>query len=251
MKRRVHIARGVLWGVVALVLGGMALGQEAGGGSSGKSDASVAAQKGSEDEVRVGAVRIRPKEGRWFFTARLNQAEGPVEYGIVTKRGAVHESLLVTEVSPVELHAAMLLLGWKQPAARYGGRGSGGQIQGEALQRAAEIPGTPVWMRVGWKEDGKPRKAALEEWLAYEDGKEVARGPWNYTGSYLPEGGVFAALEEGCVLCLVLHPAALWNNPRPGNREDHVWMVRKQAVPPVGTEVEVEVILRRPEGGVP
>ena len=65
----------------------------------------------AESEVVFGGVKVRMLTRTVVFSARVNAVEGSIEYGIVTPAGPTHESLLVTEISPVNLHAAMLLLG--------------------------------------------------------------------------------------------------------------------------------------------
>ena len=197
-------------------------------------------------ELVLGTIRVNAAERTLVFPACVNLREGAVEYGIVTPLGALHESLLVTDVNPVELHAAVLLLGVKPPAAAT----PTGPVRLDAdyLRAQPALTGQPVRLWLRWKSGEQAKRVPLEDWLVYSDGKPVAFGPWVYTGSFMQEGGRFAALGEGSVLCLVTNPAALLNNPRPGHGDDHVWEVRGASVPPVGTPVEVEIrIEKRPE----
>lgn len=186
-----------------------------------------------------GAVRIEAKQRTVSFPAKLNQEAGALEYGIVTPSGSVHESLLVAEVDPVELHAAFLLLGVKPAVSQAGSEPQG--LNAESLALAPELVGVPIEVRLRWEIAGRQRQGFLEDWIRYKpEASAAASGPWTYTGSYLA-GGHFAAASEGALLCLVTNAAALMNNPRRGNRNDHAWEVYAEKVPPQGTDVRVEV----------
>src|SRR4051812_29609595 len=63
----------------------------------------------------VGAIRLEQKTKTVTFPAAINMDKGPLEYLLVGRNGPTHESLLVTDVSPVELETVMLLLGVKPP----------------------------------------------------------------------------------------------------------------------------------------
>ena len=67
---------------------------------------------------QVGEVKLEKAARRVSFPARINMAEGPVEYLLVTAMGKTHESVLVTDIAPHHLQVAMLLLGARgTPAA--------------------------------------------------------------------------------------------------------------------------------------
>ena len=194
---------------------------------------------------RFGVIEVDAVERTVIFPAKVQMAEGALEYGIVTPVGPVHESLLVAQINPVELHAAVLLLGVKVRPVPLGGELSG-RLDAETLRGRPEIAGVSVSVRLSWKSGDEEKQAALEDWLVYSDGRRVAEGPWLYSGSYLQEGGHFAAQGEGSVLCLVTNPAALLNNPRVGHEDDHIWEVRSGVVPSVGTAVEVVIRVPKP-----
>ena len=67
-------------------------------------------------------------------------------------------------------------------------------------------------------------------------------GPWLYTGSFFYENR-FIAQVEGAFAAMVSYPGALINNPRSGANDDHIWFVKTEAVPPVGTPVEFSIRL--------
>src|SRR5262245_38625479 len=60
-----------------------------------------------------GKLRIDKKARSVSFPGKMNNVSGLLEYLIVTPSGGTHESLLVAEIQPSDLHFAMLLLGAK------------------------------------------------------------------------------------------------------------------------------------------
>ena len=56
-------------------------------------------------------------------------------------------------------------------------------------------------------------------------------------------GGHFLAQVDGSIAALVRDPAALINNPRPGNDDDQIWEVYSKTTPPAGTAVDVTIQL--------
>ena len=61
----------------------------------------------------LGTIRLDKNASTVSFPAKVNMVDGLIEYILVTSKGATHESVLVTEVSPQNVHMAMLLLGAK------------------------------------------------------------------------------------------------------------------------------------------
>src|SRR5688572_12316862 len=61
----------------------------------------------------VGAVKLDKNTHTVTVPAKVNMVDGLVEYLMVTPLGAVHESVLVSEAQPQDVHMAMLLIGAK------------------------------------------------------------------------------------------------------------------------------------------
>ena len=113
------------------------------------------------------------------------------------------------------------------------------QLNAANLKTAPELKGDKVDILVAWKANGQDQQIHAEEWVHNQSAKAtMSTGPWIYTSSALYKGS-FLAQEEGSLVALVIDPAALINNPRPGNRDDTIWSVEKEKVPPVNTPVEI------------
>ena len=202
----------------------------------------------------VGAVRLDKNAGTVTFPAKVNMDDGLVEYLMVGPQGATHESVLVSEVAPQEVHMAMLLLGAKGMAAPKDGK-IAGRIDAEFLANAPKLTGDKIFLTAKWRDkDGKEQTAPVERWLSRKifvpkkPTKTVTAedGPWTYTGSYFYEER-FIAQIEGAFAAVVTFPGALINNPRTGSNDDHVWFVKTEAVPPVGTPIEFTIKLEQPK----
>jgi len=199
----------------------------------------------------IGSVRLDKNAGTVVFPAKINMDDGLVEYLMVTPQGSVHESVLVSEAQPQEVHMAMLLLGAKGMAPTKENKGSG-RIDAAFLAKAPKLTGDAILLSAKWKDkDGMEHTVAPERWLTRKifTPKKPTKivtaedGPWLYTGSFFYEDR-FVAQADGTFVSLVTFPSALINNPRTGSNDDHVWFVKTDAVPPVGTPVEFTIKLQ-------
>ena len=185
----------------------------------------------------IGKMRLDQKAMTLTFPGALNMNSGLLEYLLVTPRGSTHESLLVSEVSPNDVHFAMLLLGAKGGADKPDGAPP--QIDAKYLKTAPKMTGDTVLISVKWTDAGGEKTVPVEDWLYNETTKKpIEHGPWIYNGSIFQEGR-FLAQTDGTFAALVTNPSALINNPRKGNDDDQMWGVNEKAVPPVNTPVEI------------
>ncbi len=200
---------------------------------------------------QIGQARLEQSTRTIKFPAAINMTDGLLEYLLVSRDGPTHESLLVSDLEPNDLHLAMLLLGAKGSPAAKGAQPAPGQITEEYLKRAPALTGESVSLTVTWKGEGAAEKSGpVEDWLLYGDtNKPPARGPWLYTGSVFGSDGQFIAQQQGVFAALVTNPAALINNPRKGHDSDKVWSVNTKAVPPAETPLTVELKLLGQDAG--
>ena len=190
----------------------------------------------------IGQIHLDQKARTVTFPAVLNMNDGNLEYLLVTEQGNTHESLLVSDVSPSDLHFAMLLLGAKG-SGQHDGEMPPAQIDSKFLKSAPKMKGDNVNITVRWKA-GDTEKTMLAEDLITntETKKPMERGPWVYNGSMFNDGH-FLAQIEGAHVSLVTYPAALINNPRKGSDNDQIWIVNTKAIPAVKTPVDVIITL--------
>jgi hypothetical protein len=185
----------------------------------------------------VGKVRLDQKALSISFPGILNMKRGMVEYLLVNSTGAVHESLLATDVGATDIHVAMLLLGARGGAVTAVAPPA--QLDAQYFRSAPKLTGDSVFITVKWKEKDAEKTAPIEEWLTDETGKKkIEHGPWIYNGSMVYEGQ-FLAQADGNLVALVTSPTALINNPRKGNDNDEMWHVNEEITPSANTAVEI------------
>lgn len=184
-------------------------------------------EKTGETTFRIGRVQCDRATKTISFPAKINSREGLVEYALVTTKGKVHEALLATEVSPLHLHLAALLLGMAP--------------QGETPKPM------PISIEVEWATNGPAKRLPLEELvtLAHESpqgktGSTLARGPWHYQGSMLDAGG-FVAERDGSIIALISDSTALAGNPRARGNDDTLHVPNTALLPAKETPVTVSL----------
>jgi len=212
-----------------------------------RADAAIPAMRELGSGVfEIGLMRLDKNAGTLTLPGKLNMDDGALEYLICTPKGPTHESLLVTEVQPGDVHFGMLLLGAKGAGILTPAPADAppAQIDAEYLRRAPKLKGDSLIIAVKWKDAaGKELSVRVETWIvAQNTGKPASRGPWIYTGSMFADDK-FLAQAEGLIAALVINPSALINNPRRGNDNDQIWMVNAKAVPPRDTPIEIVIKL--------
>jgi len=191
----------------------------------------------------IGKIHLDQKARSVRFPGLLNMKDGNLEYLLVTDQGNVHESLLVTDIQPNDLHFSMLLLGAKGSGEKASGEMPPGQIDAKYLKSAPPLKGDRINITVEWKAGDAVKSTPVEDWIINTTRKKpMERGPWIYNGSMFNEGRFLAQLE-GAFAALVTYPAALINNPRRGNDDDSVWIVNEKAIPAVKTPVDITIQL--------
>jgi len=162
--------------------------------------------------------------------------EGPIEYLVVTGRGKVHESLLVTTAEPYHIQVAMLLLNAK---------GSEGKLVPEDAKQP--IPGQPVDIELHWENNKTPVMARIEQFVQKIHPKPTAakKGPFVFNGSRVFEGQ-FLAQRDGSIVSLITDSAAQFNNPRPGREDDELWRPQPKGLPALDTKATLVIRLLKP-----
>jgi len=148
-------------------------------------------------------IEIDPGARLVSVPARVQVRNDLLEYLLVGRRGAVHESLFLTEVKPSLLNASLLALGFEP--------GRNASVR-EAADGAPEVvPPTGegssrLYLYVAWKEAEEVYFYRIEDLLTnLETGRAMRRHAWVFLGSrFAPssegEGpGFVADLEENLV----------------------------------------------------
>lgn len=183
----------------------------------------------------LGPIEINRKERSIAFPAMINMKKGLLEYLLVRTGGKTHESLFRTQVEPVQLQLAMLLLGAEgtdRPLARQGDPGA--------------PKGSPVAVNASYLKDGRMEQISPEIWITRKSDAGMTESEtlkWMFTGSKISNGRFMAQLE-GSIIAIYHDPVALFDNASPGGENNRVWFVNEATVPPVGTPVTLTITLK-------
>lgn len=191
----------------------------------------------------VGDVTFQKKERSISFPARLNMIEGLLEFAIVHQNGKIHESLLITDISPFHLNVALKLLRYKASEELF-------PILDEDFRPTNKFPlvsddvkaAARVEILLSWKkEDGSEGKASLNDWIYHAVTEEpIPAMPWIYGGSYV-HNGAFQAKSTGDIGAIFTANSALFNYPGKDRGLDTVWIPTPKRLPPVDTPVTVTI----------
>lgn len=181
-----------------------------------------------EDLVAVGSVHVDPQNRCVVAAGWVNQVEGLVELLACGPEGKTHESVLVLDIDPIDLNAALLLLGLR-PGAPPQSVGVG-EPAGELVE---------VW--VAW-DAGEHATLVRGETLIRnrETDRALPRTSWVYTGLVGKDGRLKAGVDQSLVATF-WDPWALLNLPLPCGANDEILLAHATVLPPLGTPVTVRL----------
>ena len=166
-------------------------------------------------------------------------SEGLIEYLVVLAKGKVHESLLVTGISPTHLNLAFTLLRYPPSKELF-------SLIDENGRPAAKQPKIPAAVKtaariaidVEWDDQGKTRRTPVNEWIQHTvTNTKMKAGPWLFSGADF-HNGQFIHEMSGDICAIMIDPDTITNYPGKDNG-DNVWHAFLKRVPPVDTPVTV------------
>ncbi len=192
------------------------------------------------DELQIGKIHLNKKTREISFDAGLNMNEGLLEYVLVMTKGKVHESLFLTDISPINLNIALKLLRYQESQELF-------EIMDADFNLTGKYPDVPEAQRqasridihVSWKEGGAQKTFAMNK-LIYHIVTETTMqpGPWLNTGSYMHEGKYKAEVAGDLIAIYTSQPAML-NYPGKDRSNDDVWIPNKKLLPKLESVVTI------------
>ena len=215
------------------------------------------------NEFQIGKIHLDQKKREASFDAGVNMTKGLIEYLLVTtKSDKVHETLFLTDISPLNLNISMKLLGIKESKELFE------IIDVENWKPTGKFPEvTPevhaaslVQIIIEWGEGDQKKRLPVHELIQHIDWPEKTEapqpsqeievkdlplstmnsGPWLATGSYI-NNGRFKAEVGGIIFAIYTSEQALINFPGEDRQLGDVWIPNKKALPANGTVVKVIV----------
>ncbi|RPJ33881.1 MAG: hypothetical protein EHM17_08695 [Verrucomicrobiaceae bacterium] len=199
-----------------------------------------AIEKLDDTRLRIGGVTFDRKTREIRFPARVNMTEGLLEFIVVHQNGKIHESLLVTDISPTHLNLAFTLLRYPASHELYPLPNDSGGSSGEFPQVPDEVKnGARIAIDVEWNDGAKTRRLPINDWIQHAvKTTAMPQGPWVYGGSFVYDGH-YSPETSGDIAAIFIAPSALINYPGEDNRDDTVWIPFPKRVPEVETNVTV------------
>lgn len=197
-------------------------------------------RKLSEDVYAIGEVRIERSTRCVRVPVEVNMTEGAVEYFLSATYGKIHESVLKTEVIPLEIHLAVLLLGRPGQIPESLPEGNSELSEQCPVEMAVEFPGA------GGETEGSGVRVvpAGRLVLNHETDTPLADDIWIYTSSRMYET-IFTAQRNGNVVAIMEDASSLVNMRGPLRERDDLWAPNTEVLPPAGTKATL--VLRVPE----
>ena len=136
--------------------------------------------------LQVGDIIVRVSKGELAFPARFELEEGALEVIIAKPNGRLHETLLVTSCSALQIQTLLYLL-----------HADNGPRQPAKFERRGDI----VDIDIEWTNDeGKKLREPIESWIIDNRTKKpMERIGWVFVGSNV-RNGVFQADSEGNIV---------------------------------------------------
>jgi len=144
-------------------------------------------KKTGEDQYMLKEMTIDVAEKTITIPCTVNMNEGLIEVVMCRKEGKVHESLLVTNISPLEFQTALLLLGLD---AVNEIPDDSTKIDPMSNFLNIETPGDSVLLFLAYISDGKTITLPIEDFIFDENsGKSLSPSTWLFRGASTHKSG--------------------------------------------------------------
>jgi hypothetical protein len=179
--------------------------------------------------VNLGSIRVYVQEKRIEIDGEIKLGPGiMIEVFACTPTGKTHETVMIVDAMPSNVHAALLLIGLKpgKPVA----------FQGEDRMPT----GDPVKMSVRWKDGDKTKTVRAEDLLLnVRDKRPMKPQTWVFCGSAMDPQSPKPYLADmvGNIIVTYHDAATVIDSPGEGGADDEVLEVNGKTCPPVKTPV--------------
>lgn len=195
-------------------------------------------EKLGDNRYRIGKILLDQNTREIRVPAKVNMQEGLLEFLLVHENGKIHESLLLTDISPTHLNLAFTLLRYPPSRELYALPNDQGGESNDYPEVPVEVKtGARLRIEVEWQDGKSLRRLPVNEWIQHVvKTSAMPAGPWVYGGSDFHDGK-YAPELSGDLIAIFLSAAAIVNYPGADNRDDSVWAPYPKRVPAEGTAV--------------
>jgi hypothetical protein len=234
-----HAAVLIVIGACSLWLGGQTV-PATSPAASGPASGPASTQASQAGVAQLGEVRVDVKARQIVMNAEVCLREGALELLVCGWETKGYESIMQTRAKGWQLHTALLMLGLTPGKPARWAQSPDGD---DGVFLPPQGPQLTITLR--WKDaSGQQRQAAAGEWLAVPGDKAAAiPSQWVFVGSDTTSDGQYEADVNGDIISVSNFSDAVIDVPFESSNKDALrsYEVRPDAVPPVGTPVEVVI----------
>lgn len=194
-------------------------------------------KKVADDVYMLKEMTIDLAEGTVTIPCKINMNEGLIEVVLCRKEGKVHESLLVTDISPLEFQTALLLLGL-DPVNELPDDNS--KVDQQSQLASIETPGDSVYLFVSYDAGGGAMRVPVENLIRNESiNNTMIPSTWLFRGAATHQSG-HVILEPDVSMIATYHDQmALMELNNNFKFDDELFYVNESARLTVGKQINL------------
>lgn len=184
-------------------------------------------KKINEQVYLLGDIEINLEEGFVSFPCSVNLSEGLLEVLLCRPEGKVHESLLVTNVSPLEFQTAMMLAGF-DPVNELPVNSA--DVDSLSPFKSIETPGDSVQLYIEIEHSGKKERKPAEFFIRDERTKlPLNHCTWLFKGAVTHQTDHVIVDNNVTMISTYLDPIALMELNSSSKFNDELFYVNEKA----------------------
>jgi len=184
-------------------------------------------KKVNDQVYLLGDIEINLEQGFVAFPCSVNMSEGLLEVLLCRPEGKVHESLLVTNVSPLEFQTAMMLAGF-DPVNELPVNSA--DVDSLSPFKSIETPGDSVQLYIETEHSGKKEKKPAEFFIRDERTKlPLNQGTWIFKGAVTHQTDHVIVDNNVTMISTYLDPIALMELNSSSKFNDELFYVNENA----------------------
>lgn len=189
-------------------------------------------KKVSDDTYMLKEMTINVGNGTIEIPCKINMNEGLIEVVLCRPEGKVHESLLVTDVSPLEFQTALMLLGL-DPVNEVPDDLS--EVAPTAQFSSVETAGDDVRLYLIPEDEEDGTRVPVENYIFDEStGRTLKPSKWLFRGAATTRNGHVLADSEVTMIATYHDPVAMMELDSESKFNDELFYVNKDAKLTIG-----------------
>ncbi len=196
-------------------------------------------KKLGDSHYQIGKIHFDSSKSEIHIPTTLQHDKGIMEYVLTTKLGKVHETLLISDISPFNLNVVFKLLNYQSSEELFPVLNKD-YIPTDKLHTASEEQKlhSRFSMSASWELEGEKFSHPLESLFFHIDGSgsTMPAAPWVYGGSYM-HNGHYRPDVNGDLIAILTDRTAIANYSGATRNDDTLWVPNQEILPPLGTQI--------------